>query len=325
MNVAVLGGAGFIGQHVVKTFVGRGDAVYVWDKEFGIEVPGAAAVYSGSNYDLTDESVWNNLLYDRIDVIVNCIANLATRDTVVIVMRMVDALLHGLRQGWSPHVIHLSSAAVYGDGWKSEHFPLKEGASSALIMGDLSLYGLDKFVGERYLGYASAFGAAVTIIRPANVYGPGQHGNVVDQFMRRLKVGEAPVINRSASVTRDFVHVDDLVSSIIAAVELPAKIGVSRVYNVGTGIETTMGQLADMLRGLIGGPHWAVNLDGDCGIRRSALDYRRIERELGWTPVTTLEAGLASLCQETPEEKAHRELVQELRNSPKGKLLGFVE
>lgn len=296
MKIAVLGGAGFIGMHLLGAFLGR-HSKRVFDKrapEYDMKRHGSWGL------DLSDAEDWEPVSNWRPDVIVNLIARLADRDTAIVVLRMADALMAGLTEGWCPHVVHLSSAAVYGEMDEGQILWLESSCGLGMnpFMEWVSLYGVDKIVGEIYMTRLAVAGIPTTIIRPANVYGPGQGGNVVDLFARRLKAGEPPIINTSAAVTRDFVHVDDVVAAIVAAIEQPPTYGQLRVYNVGTGIETTLGSLADMMREHLGGPRFLVDIQRPCGIRRSALDCSRIGEELGWEPKVALAEGLERTLRE---------------------------
>jgi len=290
MKIALLGGAGFIGIHVMRGCNEHGWEWRVFDKIaplYDMEHQGQRGC------DLTLANDWRHVVDWRPDVIINLVARLGARDTVIVVMRMVDVLQAGARDGWLPHVVHLSSAAVYGE--QPSRIPLVEDATIWTWEG-LSLYGFDKLIGETYLNWlASRAGIPVTILRPANIYGEGQSGNVVDLFAKRLRVGEVPIINGSAGVTRDFVHVSDVVAAISLAITQPPGYGQVRTYNVGTGVETSLGALADILRGLLGGPPFVVDVARDPGIRRSALDCSRIRADLGWEPKVSLAEGLAAM------------------------------
>jgi len=289
MKIAVLGGGGFIGHHLDVALCGfRDTGEDIWWTNHDLTTTGE---------DLTQwPKSWNSIMQDRPDVIINLIARLIDRDTAIVVIRLCSALMAGYKMNWQPHVVHLSSAAVYGDGWPPEAFPLQEDAAGR--MGVVDLYGLDKRIGEDYLEFcARQWGSRITILRPTNVYGPGQSGNVIDLIARRLRAGEPPVINTSNDVSRDFVYVGDVVTAIMAVIEKPPEHRLpgqnrARVYNVSSGVRTSLGDLATMMRAMIGGPAHVVDQRQPCGIHTSVLSNDKIRDEIGWCPQTEFETGL---------------------------------
>ena len=122
----------------------------------------------------------------------------------------------------------------------------------------LSPYGITKLCTEKYLYfYQSTWGIDFVALRYGNVYGPRQnpHGEagVVAIFCERMLDGKQPIVNGDGLQTRDYVHVSDVVSANIAALEK----GVSGIFNVGTSIETTVVTLFETLRDELA-PHMPV-------------------------------------------------------------------
>src|SRR5207245_408652 len=158
----------------------------------------------------------------------------------------------------------------------------------------LAPYGAAKLAVEHYLRlFQKLEGFPAVSIRPGNVYGPRQdpHGEagVVAIFIHTLLEGGTPVINGDGACTRDYVYVGDVVDAVIAA----SKSDATGSFNIGTGIETDVNQLYEMIRKGVGkdvearhGPAQA----GDVG--RSCLDARRAAEVLGWKPGVGLEEGV---------------------------------
>lgn len=158
----------------------------------------------------------------------------------------VVALLMNLSKLRTPPVfVNVSSAAVYGNGGPRA---LRETMEAA----PLSPYGESKLVAERYVAlFAGSFGVPALSVRPFSIFGPGQNKQVVYDLSLRLLEGEEPLrILGDPSVSRDFIHVDDVARGAIHA----ARFGPARgeVYNLGSGRETSLGELAGHLTSLVG-------------------------------------------------------------------------
>jgi UDP-glucose 4-epimerase len=158
----------------------------------------------------------------------------------------------------------------------------------------MSPYGIAKLAVEKYLAfYEEVYGLPYTALRYANVYGPRQdpHGEagVVAIFSQQLLAHKCVVINGSGEQTRDFIYVDDVVRANVLAVTTDLR----GIYNVGTGIETSINALytamarhAEATRPPRHGPPKAGEQ------RRSVLDCRQLQAATQWTPTVFLDDGL---------------------------------
>ena len=185
-----------------------------------------------------------------------------------------------------------SSAAIYGNTSP----PLKESVPFAPI----STYGRSKLAGEELC--LKAFGESelkTTVLRYFNVYGPRQRASteagVVTRFAMSLSRGERPTVYGTGEQTRDLVHVRDVVEASVVAARHPAAEG--KVYNVGTGIPTSVNELLRIESGLFQVPEplkvkYEAPREGD--IQASFADVGLISRELGFSPKVGLEEGLRS-------------------------------
>ncbi len=180
-----------------------------------------------------------------------------------------------------------TGGAIYGE---QETFPAAEDHPTR----PLSPYGVSKLAGEHYLYYYhAAFGLDVACLRYANVYGERQnpHGEagVVAIFLNRLLRGQICRINGDGLQTRDYVHVSDVVRANLAALGARG----FRVYNVGTGTETSVVDLYRQIARAV-----ASDLEAEHGPakpgeqRRSSVDAGLIRRELELPPPLPLPAGL---------------------------------
>src|SRR6185295_5173553 len=198
-------------------------------------------------------------------------------------------LAEAARRGGVRQILFASTGgAIYGE---QEVFPAAEDHPARPV----SPYGVSKLAFERYLYYYHvAYGLDVTCLRYANVYGERQnpHGEagVVAIFLDRLLAGQAATINGSGLQTRDYVHVSDVVRANLAAAGRPG----FHVYNVGTGIETSVVELYQELARALGSELAARHGAAKPGEQqRSAVDASLSRRELDLPPPLPLREGFA--------------------------------
>jgi UDP-glucose 4-epimerase len=291
VRAIVTGGAGFIGSHVADALVARGDDVHVLDN---LATGRRENVPEGA--ELVDRDVREPLeeLFDatRPEVCFHLAAQADVRvsverpdyDADVNVLGTIRVLEASRRHG-TQVVFSSTGGAIYGecDGPAPETAPLRP----------LSPYGAAKLAGEEYLAtYNRLYGSGHVSLRYGNVYGPRQdpHGEagVVAIFLGRLAAGERPRIFGDGRQTRDYVSVGDVVAATLAACGRAGG-----VFNVGTGVETSVLELFDACRRITGvevEPEFAPERLGE--LQRSVLDVGLAARELGWRPEHTLEEGL---------------------------------
>jgi UDP-glucose 4-epimerase len=158
----------------------------------------------------------------------------------------------------------------------------------------LSPYGIGKLCAEEYIaGWNRIHGSHHVVLRFANVYGarqaPSLEGGVVAVFFDRMAKGEPTAIFGDGRQTRDFVYVGDVVDALFAAAGHDGG-----VFNIGTGQETSVLALhaaCSLLAGTADEPLFEPARLGE--VQRSVLDISRARRDLGWSPRTPLEEGLA--------------------------------
>lgn len=296
MRVLVTGGAGFVGAHVVRLLLAAGHSVAVLDdlstgrpervppevKLHRVAVEDAAAV----DQVLAGEEP-QAVIHLAAQVDVQVALREPLRDLTVNGLGSV-ALLEACRRHGVGQVVYASSAAVYGE---PERLPLDEGARCR----PLSPYGASKLAAEGYFWvYAQSLGLKGTILRFANVYGPGQEargeGGVVASFAARVAQGRPPRIFGSGRQTRDFVYVTDVARAVLAALEGPGGL-----FNVSTGREASILELARLFLEGAGRPGLEPVFEearpGE--IERSALDPGLARTVLGWRPRVDLPQGVA--------------------------------
>jgi UDP-glucose 4-epimerase len=294
--VCVTGGAGFIGSHVAEAFLARGRRVLVIDDLSGgrrENVPEGAELHvldvrSPEAADLVRSAGIETLAHHAAQMDVRRSVEDPLFDAEVNILGGLN-LAEAARCGGVRQILFASTGgAIYGE---QECFPAAEDHPAR----PLSPYGVAKLAFERYLFYYHvAWGLDVTCLRYANVYGERQnaHGEagVVAIFLDRLLAGRAPTINGSGLQTRDYVHVSDVVRANLAAAGRPG----FHVYNVGTGVETSVVDLYRELARTVGSDLAARHGPAKPGEQqRSAVDAGCIRRELGLPAPLPLRDGLA--------------------------------
>jgi UDP-glucose 4-epimerase len=188
-------------------------------------------------------------------------------------------------------LVFASSASVYGE---PDRLPMHEDDE----LRPLTPYCIGKRAGEDLLGfYQRHHGLSWIALRFFNVYGPGQrveayYTSVINHFVERLRRGEPPVIDGRGDQSMDFVHVTDLARAAALALESEQD---NVPINIGTGVDTSIAELASILIDAVGADVTPVFRDRDVLVSRRAADIRRAKEILGWSPTITVEAGMADL------------------------------
>jgi UDP-glucose 4-epimerase len=290
VRALVTGGAGFIGSHVVEALLARGDEVTVLDSlatgkrenvADGAElIEGDIRSDADAAFDAARPEVCFHL---AAQADVGTSVERPDLDAEVNVLGTLRVLEAARRHG-TQLVFSSTGGALYGECER----PAREDDPRE----PLAPYGTSKLAGEEYLAtWNRLHGTRHTTLRLANVFGPRQlaklEGGVVAIFMDRLAAGENVRIFGDGEQTRDFVYVGDVVRAMLAAVGKPG------VFNVGTGVETSVNTLFETCRRVSGSDataEYAPPRPGD--LLRSFLDPGRAERELGWRPQHDLERGV---------------------------------
>jgi UDP-glucose 4-epimerase len=294
MRAVVTGGAGFIGSHVVDALVSRGADVHVVDN---LATGSRENVATGSELhelDIRDEALSELVGGLRPEVVfhLGAQADVGTSverplfDAEVNVLGTVR-VLEAARAVGARVVFTSTGGAMYGECER----PAREEDEPQT----LSPYGASKLAAEGYLAtWNRLHGGAHIACRLANVYGPRQlptlEGGVVSIFLDRLRDGRETEIFGDGNQTRDFVYVGDVADALLAAASAP----VTGIYNVGTGVATSVVDLHRLcveVADVEQEPQFGPERPGD--LRHSVLDSARAERECGWRAETALADGLA--------------------------------
>ena len=305
MSVAlVTGGAGFIGSHIVRGLLARGDSARVFDNFSTGKMENLADLNSALEIcegDLRDQRALAEAV-KGVDYLFHQAAFVSVPQSMEepevcfeINVKGTLNVLEAAREAGIRQVVLASSAAVYGE---SQDLPLKEGAD----LGVLSPYAASKQINEVFAGlYTRSFGLPVVALRYFNVYGPRQspdsdYAAAIPIFIRRLLEGHPPVIFGDGKQRRDFVFVSDVVHANLLAAECAHAAG--GIFNICTGTEVSILDLVETLSQIIPGasqPEFGPPRPGD--IYRSLGDPGRAARVMNFRAEVNLAEGLAQTLQ----------------------------
>lgn len=293
MKVLITGGAGFIGLHFVqKLLKEKIDVVIVDNLSSSIKerIPKSAAFYE---IDIEDKSIENIFVIEKPDYVVHLAAQVSVQvslkdplaDCLANIAGTVNLLQNCVKYNVKKFIF-ASSAAVYGE---PEYLPIDENHPQHPI----SFYSLSKQTSEQYIKlYAKHFGLNHSILRFANVYGPGQnaHGEagVISIFLNSIFKQTPPIIY-GGEQTRDFVYVKDVAEGIYSALYY----GKNDTFNISTNTETKINKLLTLMLKKVNTHLTPVIKPPRAGdIAESRLDNTKALTELPWVPRYSLERGL---------------------------------
>ena len=301
----VTGGCGFIGSHIAEALVEQEQTVIIFDDlSSGYErnIAGFRNKITFIEADIRDVRALTDAM-QGVDYVFHEAALVSVFDSVE---RPVDNhdinitgtlnVLVAARECGVKRVVVASSAAVYGD---DPGLPKTE----EMIPRPESPYALAKIVNEHYMRvFANLYGLETVVLRYFNVYGPRQdpgsmYSGVIAKFSDDILAGRNPTVFGDGLQTRDFIFVRDVVEANLLAMNNRG-LGKGEVFNIATGRRTSLLDLLNVLKDLVGknvNPQIKDARRGD--VRHSVADITRAQRELGFTPRYGLREGLGELLE----------------------------
>jgi UDP-glucose 4-epimerase len=298
MRILVTGGAGFIGSHLTDALLGRGDEVWVVDNlsagrasrlhERAVLVE-QSIVHAEALAALVEDVRPELICHLAAQVDVRASVKFPVDDACVNVIGTIN-VLEAARRADARVLFCSSGGALYG---QDAPIPSPE---SVPPMPE-SPYGTAKYCAEQYICMDNRLhGTCHAVLRLANVYGPRQcpsgEAAVIPRFCSRALRGQRLIIYGDGRQTRDFVYVSDVVAAFLAA----ADCGMPGTWNIGTGAEVSVLDLAAIISEISGrplDPEFQPSRAGE--LERSAVSAELARGALGWCPVATLAEGVRAV------------------------------
>jgi UDP-glucose 4-epimerase len=303
MHVLITGGAGFIGSHLTRALLERGDQVAVLDNLSTGSIENIRVFAHHPLYSFAIDDLRNALVLDRLASEADAIVHLAAAVGVQLVVERptetietnvlgTHALLAAARR-YRCRTLLASTSEVYGKGVKvpfAEDDDLLLGASSRSRWSYAASKLLDEFLG---LAAHREFDLPVTVARFFNTVGPGQtgrYGMVVPRFVRAALRGDPIPVYGDGNQSRCFCHVRDTVRAVIDLLDRPDQ-SAGEIYNIGSSQEVTINELAqtvidrtDSRSPLQYIPYSEAYAPGFEDMQRRVPDTAKIHNVIGWTP-----------------------------------------
>jgi UDP-glucose 4-epimerase len=296
MQFLITGGAGFLGAALANQLAADGHAVRVLDNLSAGDRARLDNKIHFSQGDVNDIPLLWSMLQD-----VDCVYHLAARVSVaqsllyprdynLVNVGGAVSLMEAMRDAGVRRVILASSGAVYG---RQTIQPVRE----TITPSPDSPYAVSKWAAEQYIHTIGNLWDIETVaLRIFNAYGPEQslpasHAPLIPQFMQQVLTGGSLVVYGDGRQTRDFIYLDDAITAMVRASN--AHNVNRRVINIGSGEETAVTEIVDLLAETTGlRPHVVYNQQKEGGVRRLVADPRLARELLDFRPGISIAEGL---------------------------------
>lgn len=294
----VLGGRGFIGSHLVDTLLARGHFVRCFDRPH--LVPLGESHLSNPNFELYEGDLVSET--DVTDALVGCevcfhlvsttLPKSSNADPVFDVesnvLGTVRLLNHAVKSGLKKIVFVSSGGTVYGE-------PIQLPIPETHPTDPVCSYGISKLAIEKYIGlFYRLHGLDYTVLRIANPYGERQRTHAsqgaVAVFLGKVLRGEPVEIWGNGTIVRDYIHISDVVTALLAALE---RSGNEHVFNIGAGQGQSLNEVIDVIEKVTGRTADRRYMPGRIfDVPVSVLAIDRAQQSLAWSPKIDFKQGL---------------------------------
>ncbi|MFZ5944803.1 MAG: NAD-dependent epimerase/dehydratase family protein [Bacillota bacterium] len=295
-KVLITGGAGFIGSHITEELLNNSREVIIIDNFSNAAVTKKYLEQHTKLYcmDITDKKIIDVFHEEKPEAVIHLAAqvdvNKSMEDPLFDAKVNISGTINLLEAAVKSRVekfIFASSAAVYGN-------PLYLGVDEIHEINPVSFYGVSKYAAESYIKtYSSLYNISYSILRYANVYGPGQqnspYSGVISIFINNLLKNRPPYIFGKGDQKRDFIYVKDVVRANLLSLESSENC----ILNIGTGKTTAINELYNLVSSLTSSGLRPVYSDERFGdIYESYFNCRLAKDLLRWEAESSLEKGL---------------------------------
>jgi UDP-glucose 4-epimerase len=312
MEIAVTGGAGFIGAHLAEAFVRNGHAVTVLDnfrpyydrgiKEHNVESARVAATDGDGSYELVRGDMRNKETVESVirdaSVVFHQAAQAGVRTSVEKPVEVADInvvgtleVLEAARDSDTERVVIAGSSSVYG---KPEYLPYDEEHPTEPV----SPYGVSKLSTDHYARvYDELFGLSTVVLRYFTVYGPRMRPNMaISNFVSRCMNGEPPVVYGDGTQTRDLTYIDDIVD--VNQTLLTTDVADGEIVNVGSTDNIEIVELAREIRDQID-PSLGLTFDDrhEADAEHTHADTTKANELLDYESSHTIREGVAKFVE----------------------------
>lgn len=321
-NVVVTGGFGFVGNHVTQELLKQKKKVTIIDDLSSANpavanfvnnitmnaanTPTKAGEISFYKADIRDQNeILGIFEQEQFDTCIHLAAKISVSESITnpreTVTTNIDGTLNAIDACAMTKVknfIFASTGAVYGE-------PATFTINEDHVLNPLSIYAATKIAAESLLAaYVNTNKLRSGIsLRFFNIYGNGQnpqYGGVITIFSNRISQGLAPVIYGNGEQSRDFIYVDDVVRAIMLAASFSSERSEYNVFNIASGIPTTINELAYMMTDIFEldlKPNYQSDRIGD--VKHASVDISKAREILGFVPKTNLLANLIEMSRQT--------------------------
>tara|TARA_R110002126_G_scaffold278004_1_gene424124 strand:- start:29456 stop:30439 length:984 start_codon:yes stop_codon:yes gene_type:complete len=308
----VLGGAGFLGRHVVRSLLMRGDEVTVADRTYFpalCDLPPPKVVMidlaraTGSELDdlVSSADVIHNYAWSTIPQTANADPLADLVGNVGLVIKLLEAVR---RRGGGRIIFSSSGGTVYG---RLRSVPVPE----THALAPLTAYGASKVSAETYLNYyRELYGLDTRVARIANPYGAGQRierlQGVVTTIVHRALSGDSIEIWGDGEAIRDFIHISDATNALLSIADALESTDRSPfLFNIGSGTGSSINHILAIIERRLERKIAVLHRPGRLfDVPISVLDISKIKQAFAWRPEFSLETGISEMFDDLEEDPA---------------------